>query len=773
MTNLALEGARQWCRRGCHPIPVPYRQKGPILKNWQQLRLRESDLPQHFNGARSNVGVLLGEPTGLADVDIDSLAAACAWEELGIQTKCSFGRESKPASHSVFLCASAVRTVKYEDAGKVTLIELRGLKADGAVGLQTVVPPSVHPSGEAVRFEPGYDGAPSSVDGAGLEQAVARTAAAALLARHWTAEGAGRHDAFLALAGMLAQARWPLAEAVAFLRAIYRALWQAHADFAAAEREAESTFRRFDDGHEVTGLAALEKKIDRQVLAKATRWLRLSPVSESRAASKAPAPAAWETPIALQSHTVPAIEAEWIPGALGDMAVAVAKATETPIELAGLLGMSVTSSCVTKKVIVQVESGYAEPVNLYTAPSMESGNRKTRVFEYMTKPLVDWEYRESRSLEPEIKRVTSECKTIQARIDQLRAKTSKSQLNTSTITEIMDLEASMPLVPTLPRLWVQDVMPEQLAVLMEQQRERMAIFSDEGGIFDILAGRYTGMPNLDIVLQGHSGSPVRVDRVTRGSVMLQNPLLTVGISPQPDVLERLSDTPGFRGRGLLARFLYALPASPLGSRTLTPAPCPDETVKAYRQLIERLLKLTPPESEGRWQPWTLTLSKGAYDTWKKFQRTVEALMKDGGKLQYLRDWGSKLPGAAARIAGVFHCVTSDLAETVIVDSDTMKKAVDLAALLIDHALAAFDLMGRDKTVEDAQKILAWIQRERLEKFTVRDCFRAHQSRFKRVEALRPALALLLEHGYLRRAPQQAVGHRPSESYEVNPGEASQ
>jgi hypothetical protein len=49
------------------------------------------------------------------------------------------------------------------------------------VGLQTIVPPSVHPSGEVISFEPGCDGDPAAVDGRILQLAVARTAAAALL----------------------------------------------------------------------------------------------------------------------------------------------------------------------------------------------------------------------------------------------------------------------------------------------------------------------------------------------------------------------------------------------------------------------------------------------------------------------------------------------------------------------------------------------------------------------------------------------------------------
>ena len=68
-------------------------------------------------------------------------------------------------------------------------------------------------AGELVRFETGFDGIPANIDADVLVAAVGRVAAVALLARHWPAEGA-RHRAFLALAGVLARAQWPLEEAL-------------------------------------------------------------------------------------------------------------------------------------------------------------------------------------------------------------------------------------------------------------------------------------------------------------------------------------------------------------------------------------------------------------------------------------------------------------------------------------------------------------------------------------------------------------------------------
>jgi hypothetical protein len=454
------------------------------------------------------------------------------------------------------------------------------------------------------------------------------------------------------------------------------------------------------------------------------------------------------------------------------MVDAVARATETPIELATLLGLSVVSASVARKVIVSPELGYVEPVNVYTAAGMESGNRKTAVLNHMTKPLMEFEKVECLRLTPEHDRIRSQQKTLDLRIESMRKKAARTANNSQIMAEIIELEASRPVVPRLPRLWVQDITPERLAGIMAEQGERIAMFSDEGGVFDMLAGRYSqNIPNLDLFLQAHSGSPVRVDRTDRSRppIQMQNPILTVGISPQPDVLRRLSDKPGFRGRGLLARFLYGLPTSRLGMRSLVPSPVPSRTEDAYGHGVERLLRLSPPlDACGAWQPWCLGFSSSAYQAWKEFQRTIENLMREGAKLHSIKDWASKLPGAAVRMSGVLHSVVCDPAISSTIERETIERALNLATLLIDHALVVFNLMDRDPTIEDALKILGWIRREHRRNFTVRECFCAQQSRFKKVDNMYAPLHLLEEHVYVRQGPREKVPYRPSEVWEVNP-----
>jgi hypothetical protein len=368
-----------------------------------------------------------------------------------------------------------------------------------------------------------------------------------------------------------------------------------------------------------------------------------------------------------------------------------------------------------------------------------------------------------------VKRALSCRKTQQAQIDVMRKKAAKTP-GSSLDAAIYQLEASLPEIPVLPRLWVQDVTPEQLAVVMAEQGERIALLSDEGGIFDLLAGRYSGgVPNLDVFLQAHSGAYVRVDRGSRPPILMRRPALTVGISPQPQVLQNLASQPGFRGRGLLARFLYGLPPSPLGHRDLRARPVPADIEDDYVAGIRRLLRLEPSANyQGEPTPWRLEFSPSAYKCWKDFQRTTETLMKEGGKLYQLRDWASKLPGAAARLACILHCVSSDPGELHTIDGVVTEQALNIAVALIDPALAVFDLMQRDPVIEDAQRMLRWLHRQGSSNFNVRACFCAHQAHFRKVDGMSPALHLLEQHGYIRLAPKHKAAGRPSEIYLVNP-----
>ena len=82
----------------------------------------------------------------------------------------------------------------------------------------------------------------------------------------------------------------------------------------------------------------------------------------------------------------------------------------------------------------------------------------------------------------------------------------------------------------------------------------------------------------------------------------------------------------------------------------------------------------------------------------------------------------KLPGAALRIAGNFHLVEHGPNPPAQIEAATIERALDLCALLIDHARAAFALMDADQATADARAIFKWIEAGHLPRFRRADLF---------------------------------------------------
>jgi len=168
-SSTLLNAAFAYTARGFRVVPVPSRKKGPIHDGWQNLRLGFDDLHHHFNGSPGNLGILLGEPSGdLVDVDLDCPEAIELADEFLPPTHVVTGRPSAPGSHRWYL-ASGVKTKKHRDpVTRKMIVEVR------STGAQTLVGPSVHPTGEAYDH---LDGIPPTVDGDELVAQVAALAA--------------------------------------------------------------------------------------------------------------------------------------------------------------------------------------------------------------------------------------------------------------------------------------------------------------------------------------------------------------------------------------------------------------------------------------------------------------------------------------------------------------------------------------------------------------------------------------------------------------------
>lgn len=474
----------------------------------------------------------------------------------------------------------------------------------------------------------------------------------------------------------------------------------------------------------------------------------------------------WPPLIPLDAPALPSLDPALLPGWAGQYAEALTHATETPPELPAAMVLTAAATAAARRVQVEVRPGYVESCNLWMAAALPPGTRKSAVQSAATRPIQAWEREKAEAVAPDEARVKSEREAQMQRAQKLRqdaAKAEDDDERTRLAREAGDLDANLPEMPERPQLWTSDATPERLGVSLADNGERMAWLSSEGGVFDLLSGRYSsGIPNLDLVLKAWSGDPERVDRGNRPDLYLSRPLLTVGLSPQPEVLRGLAARPGFRGRGLLGRFLYLLPPSPLGYRHLEPDPVPEGVEAAYHAGIRAMLEWPPADDEGT--PYTVRLSSQAYAEWLAFAQWIETQMRPGGDCESAPDWAGKAPGQAARLAGVLHGIhhAHGAPWESEVSATTMTAALELMAVITRHSLYAMDVMGADESVAAARKVWDWIEGGRRDGFTITEAHKALKGTFPRVAGVKAALEVLQERGYVEVIhPKQEGPGRPS------------
>lgn len=437
----------------------------------------------------------------------------------------------------------------------------------------------------------------------------------------------------------------------------------------------------------------------------------------------------WKAPVLFEGVSVAEIKAELLPSWLGEYAGAISQSKQTPEGLAVMLGLSIVATCLQKKYVVAPygDDEYTEPLSLWTVTVLKSGERKSPILNAMRSPIIAWEKEQAEQLKTQIRETTTAINIAEKRIEELQRKAAKEGDATARqdiVDETSEIQENIPMQVRAPVLWTADVTPEALQDLLADNGERMALLSDEGNIFEIMAGLYSdNKVNIDIFLQAYSGMPTKIRRRTR-EVNLDKPALTFGLAVQPVVIESFANgsKKQFRGKGAVGRFLFCLPSSMLGKRVAGQrARVPDEVKSRYEDGIRGLL--TVPKvfnAAGVEIPRVLELDDEAYRLWVEFDSRVEVMLGEGGELEFLDDWGGKLPGNALRIAGLFHLVENG-PDNLVLGKSSLDKAVTLCNLLIQHTKAALGLIGADEPLSDARRIFQWMQKGGFEVFTRSEC----------------------------------------------------
>jgi 5S rRNA maturation endonuclease (ribonuclease M5) len=504
---------------------------------------------------------------------------------------------------------------------------------------------------------------------------------------------------------------------------------------------------------------------------------------EKQEGNQVPESASWEEPVPFGVQSAIPFPAEAISGWLGTYVRAVAMATQTPLDLAGVLSLAVLAAALQGRVVIEGNPGWREQVMLYTGVVLPPATRKSAVVSLLVAPLLLFESEQQKERAPKRAEEETERRILEGRLKDAEQRAVKEK-------DVMEREAAREDAKALAKelgnhqvvgeyhLFTEDFTPERLPGLMADNDGRIAVISAEGDSLHSMSGRYSDKsPNLLTFKKGYDGEPLRTgDRVSRAREYIESPALTLGVAFQPSVLRDLFKVPALRGEGVLARFLFSQPETNIGYRQINPPPVPESVALSYAAHVMTLLNFP---KLGECGPIVLRLSPDAKARFDVFQHETEEKLRPGGVLSGLADWGGKRPGTALRIAALLH-VAQNYVETgtwsLTVTEDSIHRALALCDYFESHARNVFAYMGGDANSDNARELLDWLRRTNKVNFSEAEVWAnfshgGHSGRFEDRESIVAALTILSDRHFIRLMPSQArtgPGRKRSPQYEVNP-----
>ena len=434
-----------------------------------------------------------------------------------------------------------------------------------------------------------------------------------------------------------------------------------------------------------------------------------------------------------------------LPSTVTAMTEMLSDSVQVSYEMAACMVLGAVSTAAAGRVKVRVDASHEEPCQLFIAIGADPSERKSACMSLAFEALYRWEREEKERRAPAVRH----CQETKALLEEGITRARKAG-DRQRMADLIDELNGLTEVKAV-KLILTDTTPEALSRAMAQNGGRMAVVSSEGQFFNILAGSYSssGAANLDVVLKGYSGEPVRVERIGREGDEIDRACLSLCLAVQPAMLGEFLNDPTLAGRGMASRFLVCMPESRVGGRATSGMAIKADVMELFASALEWVL--------GQ-EELTLTLSAEAYALYDQWFQEVERQLGPGGELSDLgQGWGGKLCGNTARIAALMQLTRRDEARRMVVDGEVMGWAIGLARWFRDQALR---LMGGEKGLSpEANEALWWMVKRGVP--TLKESYVRNNLRKKKLypndDAVNSAIMELLDAGYLRKIETAVTG----------------
>jgi len=261
-----------------------------------------------------------------------------------------------------------------------------------------------------------------------------------------------------------------------------------------------------------------------------------------------------------------------------------------------------------------------------------------------------------------------------------------------------------------PSLFVGSTTGASLTGLLERNDSQLMSFNPEAGdIVRLALGRYSPdkQGDFDLLLSAYSVEPFSESRVSRGTVYLPEPCMSVCWMAQPSVLRQLLESDEARSRGLLARFLWVSIQQgeiPLDDGHATPLDPRD--LQQWERMLNRALERR--FSENQQGPIDIPCSQEAWDVFRDYHN--ETVRQRNGALREVQEELGRARENAIRLA-LGQCVADALEAgdqpPTELTADHARRGVALARYYYDQFIRLL------RPAQTAIKLRAFTELERI------------------------------------------------------------
>jgi hypothetical protein len=464
----------------------------------------------------------------------------------------------------------------------------------------------------------------------------------------------------------------------------------------------------------------VERDADLDVILQKTRE-RIDRIAHLRQGSNGDEPLTEEKHVEFPLHCFPKV-AQFV-------IKEVVRANRVPESLVGcsVLGIG-TASLGAGIRVVSGSLRYARG-NLFILAIGATGVGKDSAFRRVMTPLAQAEQEildrwrtEMASVETEISMREQECERhikAGARNDDPATKEASLRLASEVRAKIDELKKRM----AEPCLSVADVTKEKLgAIMADQVGEAVASISAEArGIVDVLCGRYSnGASDEDFYTSGFSGTPTKVDRLSRGKIQLSEPCLTLLWMIQPDKFHDLLSKENITESGLPQRCLICdTHAEP---QEETKVEIDFSVFDGWDQCIKKLIK----EYRFRKEPVTIEPEAEAEELFRQYFNELVRRRRTGGDLHDIDGYAARWCEQAWHVAVLWHAINEGKeAPNRKLSKENATKAIELIRWFVEQELAVLGVMRSEQRQKRMDKLATILASQPDERCTLRNLRKNH------------------------------------------------